>query len=147
MNKISYSCLRLKQLFHVSLHEAMCNRLPGTADRAVKDGEITAGTNWDRGRLDSLRLFIYLFLYLCVCAGRGGKFPSACGIFKGKRAVAALPVSLAGLIYLSPPSRSIPQLYQLVNTPSVPALSSPPCDTTGTATLVPTPAGMGHGQR
>lgn len=60
MNKISYSCLRLKQLFHVSLHEAMCNRLPGAADRAIKDGEITAGTNWNYGRLDSLHLFIYL---------------------------------------------------------------------------------------
>lgn len=64
MNKISYSCLRLKQLFHVSLHEAMCKRLPGAADGAVKDGEITAGTNWNWGALIHS---IYLFLYLCVC--------------------------------------------------------------------------------
>lgn len=37
MNRTSYSCLRLKQLFHVSLHEAMCKRLPGAADEAVKE--------------------------------------------------------------------------------------------------------------
>lgn len=49
MNKISYSSFTLKQLFHVSLHEAMCNLFLSAADRAVKDGEITAGTNWNYG--------------------------------------------------------------------------------------------------
>lgn len=81
MNKISYSSLRLKQLFHVSLHEAMCNRLPGAADRAVKDGEITAGTNWNYGRLDSLHLFIYLFVRV---QGGEGSFPQYAEYLKGK---------------------------------------------------------------
>lgn len=49
MNKISYCSFRLKQLFHVSFHEAMRTLFLSAADKALKDGEITAGTNWNYG--------------------------------------------------------------------------------------------------